>query len=217
MMNSNVKRIVVWTALAMVAGTGTASARVVDKFTSRGKSAAVVCSHTEQIECPFGFFGTIQTDVFVSGDEFTSRSSSSGTEENNNVFVTLIQFNTCTQEFTAAFGSLPDAFSQQSLQSAELQGVVPLKDFETEDPAGALSVDLSFEGFGDTVRDKFRDHFQFETPDGTTIMFVSRSDGKRRSATVSGTLALDGTPLTCTLVDGTLTDVNSGSRTLEHF
>ena len=215
-MYSNLKRIVLWTGLALVAGTGTASARVVSKATFKGKIAAVMCTHTQQIECPFGFFGTIQTTVFVNGEEIVVNEGS-GMETHNNLFATFIQANSCTFEEIGSVGSLPGASSQQGLQSAEMQGDVPLKDFDTNLPAGTLSVDLSFEGFGDTVRDKFRDHFQFEIPDDTTIMFVSRSDGKRRSATVSGTLALDGTPLTCTLADGTLPDVNSGSRTLEHF
>jgi hypothetical protein len=216
-MGKNLGRSVVWTALAMLAGTGTADARVVDKATFKGKSAATVCSHTEAIVCDGGLAGTIQTDAFVSGDEFISSSSSSGTDVQNNLFVTLRQFNSCTDEFSAVFGSLPNASSQQSLQSAELQGDVPLKDFDDESPAGTMSVDLSFEGFGDTVRDKFRDHFKFEGPEGTTIMIVTRSDGKRRSATVTGTLSLDGAPLDCTFTEATLTDVNSGSRTLEHF
>ena len=216
MMYSNLKRIVVWTALALLAGTGTASARVVNKFTFKGKIAAVRCTHTEQIECPFGFFGTIQTTVFVNGEEIVVNEGS-GQETHNNLFALFIRSNSCTSEETAAFGALPGASSQQSLQSAELQGDVPLVDYITEEPAGTLSVDLSFDGFGDTVRDKFRDHFQFEFPDGSNVKFVSRRDGKQRSANVTGTLSFNGTPLTCTLEAGTLEDINSGSRQLEHF
>jgi hypothetical protein len=215
-MGKTLLRVGTLAIVAVVGAAGTASARVVEKVSVKGKVAATVCSRTEAIACEGGGTGTIQTDVFVSGEEFVERLNGPPTQSLNNLFVTFRQFDSCRDEFSAAFGSLPNVASQQSLQSAELQGVVPLKDFEDESPAGSLSVDVTVQGFGAVVREKIRDRFEFEGPDGTTIVIALHVNGRTRPATASGTLSLDGVPLDCSFGEAQLMTSNSGSRTLEH-
>jgi hypothetical protein len=215
-MHKTLLRIATLAVVLVAARAGTASARVVQKANTRGKIATAVCSSTQAIVCDGGFPGSIQTDVFVSGEEFVQRLDESPVEILDNLFVTLRQFNSCTQEFSASFGSVPNASSQQSLQSADFQGVVPLKDFDDESPAGSLAVDVSLEGFGTVVREKLRDRFAFEGPEGTTIVISVHANGRTRPATATGTLILDGTPLACSFGDSQLITSRNASRTLEH-
>jgi hypothetical protein len=208
-------RVATWAIVAVAGAAGTASARVVEKASTRGKLALTVCSSAQPIACEFGP-GSIETDVFVSGEEFVEKLGDPPKQSMNNLFVTIRRFDSCTGEFTAAFGSLPNAASQQSLQSAELAGVVPLKDFDDESPAGSLAVDLTLEGFGAVVREKTRVRFDFEGPEGTTIVIDIHTDGRTRSATASGTLTLDRAPLTCAFGDTRLMTSKNANRTLEH-
>jgi hypothetical protein len=215
-MGKTLLRVATWAIVAVAGAAGTASARVVEKFSLKGKVALTVCSRTEAIACDGGGTGSVQTDVFISGEEFAERLNGPPTQSLNNLFVTFRQFDSCVGEFSASFGSLPNGASQQSLQSAELQGVVPLKDFEDESPAGSLAVDLALEGLGTVVKEKFRDRFEFEGPDGTTTVIAVHVNGRARPATASGTLSLDGTPLDCSFGETQLMTSNRGSRTLEH-
>jgi hypothetical protein len=201
--------------VSTLAVTGSASARVIDKNRFKGTIAVVSCSQMEAIACDGGLEGSIQTDIFLSGEEFVTRSDTFPDDATNNLFATVRRFNSCTQEFSASFGSLPSS-STQSLQSAHLQGVVPLRDFDTEAPAGSLAVNVSLSGIGDIVRDRSRLKFDFEGPEGTTIVVMINLRGQTRSATASGTLSLDGSPVTCAFSDGTLMNVNNGDKTLEH-
>jgi hypothetical protein len=207
--------MVAWICVGSVAVAGTASARVIDKNRFKGTTAAVTCSQVAAIVCDDGLEGSIQTDIFLSGEEFVTRSDNFPDDAGNNLFATVRTFNSCTQEFSGSFGSLPNS-STQSLQSAHLQGVVPLQDFETEAPAGSLAVDVNMSGIGSIVHDRSRVRFDFEGPEGTTVAIMINLKGKTRSATASGTLSLDGSPLTCAFSDGTLMDVNNGDKTLEH-
>jgi hypothetical protein len=213
------KKKLVWMVacicVSTVAVTGTASARVIDKNKFKGTVAAVSCSQMEAIVCDGDLEGSIQTDIFLSGEEFVTRSDNFPDDAQNNLFVTVRRINSCTEEFSASFGSLPNS-STQSLQSAHLEGVVPLRDFETEAPAGSLAVNVNMSGIGDIVQDRSRLKFDFEGPEGTTIVVMINLKGKTRSATVSGALSLDGSPVTCAFSAGTLMDVINGDKTLEH-
>jgi hypothetical protein len=212
-MNKKLVLLVTCTATSIL---GSARADVVDQFKSKGQSAFVVCSQTENIVCDGDFPGTIATDIFLSGDEFVTRTSSFPVDAQNNLFVTIRTSNSCTFESSATFGSLENAYSFQSLQSASLQGVVPLKNFDDESPAGSISVDVSLQGFGDIDMNKEKIRFDFEQDDGTIFVFSSTFKGKTRSATASGTLVLNGSPVTCTFHDGMLLDINQGSKFIEH-
>jgi hypothetical protein len=215
-MNKKRAWIVGCTAMSILGGAGSASARVIDKNQFKGHVAAVVCSSSETIDCGFGFSGTLQTDIFVSGEEFVAKFSEvfpPGPQ--NNLFVTARRINTCTNEFSASFGSLPNA-SQQSLQSATLQGVVQLKDFETEAPAGSASVAITLEGAGNIQKAKDKLHFSFEGPDGNDVVIMIRTKGDSRQAIASGTISIDGTPVSCSFSDATLMSTQSGDKTLEH-
>jgi hypothetical protein len=214
-MNKKIVWMVACILVGVFAGAERASAKVIDKNRFKGTVAAVVCSQSQDIVCDGGFPGTLQTDVFLSGEEFVTRSSTFPPDAQNNLFATVRQFDSCTGEFSASFGSLANS-SEQSLQSAELQGVVSLVDFESGNPAGSLAVDVSLQGVGDIVQDKERIRFDFEGPEGTTIVVSIRVKGKTRPAIASGTLALDGVPLSCTFAEGTLMDSMSGDKTLEH-
>jgi hypothetical protein len=194
---------------------GTASARVVDKNKMKGTVAAVTCSQMEAIVCDGGLEGSIQTDIFLSGEEFVTRSDTFPDQAGNNLFATVRRVNSCTQEFSASFGSLPNS-STQSLQSAHLQGVVPLHDFDTQAPAGSLALDVMMSGIGDVVKDRSRLKFDFEGPEGTTVVVMIHVNGRTRSASASGALALDGVPVTCAFSSGMLMNVNNGDKTLEH-
>ena len=207
--------VVVCICVSTLAATGSASAKVIDRNGFKGTIAVVVCSQTEHIVCDGDFPGTIQTDIFVSGEEFVSRSTTFPDEAQNNLFVTARTINSCTEEFSASFGSLPHS-SEQSLQSADLHGVVPLRDFEDESPAGTMSVDVTMQGFGEIVEDKSKLRFDFEGPEGTTIVVSIKLKGKTRSATASGTLSLNGTPVACTFAEATLMETDNGDKTIEH-
>jgi hypothetical protein len=216
-MNKKLVRIVACVAVSILGAAGSASARVIDKNRFKGNTAFAVCSQTEEIVCDFGVPGTIQTDIFVSGEEFVTRSDEFPADAQNHVFVTARKFNSCTQELSASFGNVENGVSfQGTLQSATLLGVVPLKDFDTEQPAGSMSVNLNFQGFGAVGKDKSRIRFDFENPEGTITVISINLRGKTRSATVSGSLSFNGTPVTCAFTDVTLTDTNNGDKTLEH-
>ena len=174
-MNTRLVPVFACAVLSIVGGTGSASAAVVENFHSKGEIAAAVCSKTQVVDCGDGFISSIQTDVFVSGEEFKTRSRTSPTDAHNNLFVTVRQINGCTNEFSGSVGSLPDASTQQNLQSAELQGVVALNDIDTGAPAGTMAVDVTFEGAGAIVLDRFRIRFDFEDPPGTTIVIAART------------------------------------------
>ena len=214
-MKKNLVWMVACICVSTLAVAGTASARVIDKNKFKGTIAAVTCSQMEAIVCDGDLEGSIQTDIFLSGEEFVTRSDNFPDASGNHLFATVRRFNSCTQEFSASFGNLPNS-STQSLQSAHLQGVVPLKDSETEAPAGSLAVDVNMSGIGHIVKDRSRLKFDFEGPEGTTIVVMINVKGKTRSATASGALSLDGNPLTCAFSSGTLMDANNGDKTLEH-
>ena len=206
--------IVAGVTLSLLGGAGRASARVVSNNHFKGQIAVVACSSQEAIVCDAGFAGSIQRDIFVSGEEFVLKSMSSPKDSQSALFVTIVQSNSCTDESSASFGSLANA-SQQSLQSASLQGVVPLRDFDDGSPAGFIAVDVSMQGFGAVQRDRLMLRFDFEDPDGTTIVISVRFKGKSRSATASGTLLLNGSPVACTFGEGSLMDTKNGEKTLE--
>jgi len=206
--------IIVGFTLSILGLAGRANARVISSNYFKGQVAATVCSGTEAIVCDGGFSGSIQTDIFVSGEEFVLKSSSSPTDAQSHLFVTVLHYDSCTDQFSASYGSLANA-SQQSLQSASLQGVVPLKNFDDDSPAGSITVDLSMQGFGDIQTDRSRLRFDFEGPDGTTIVISIRFQGKSRSAATSGTLSLNGSPVACAFGEGTLMDTKNGDKTLE--
>jgi hypothetical protein len=207
--------IVACTCSSILGVAGTASAKVIARNNFKGTIAVVQCSQTENITCDFGLPGTIQTDTFVSGEEFVSQSTEFPPDAQNNLFVTVRRINSCTQEFSASFGSLPNS-STQSLQSADLQGVVPLRDFEDDSPAGTMSVDVTMEGFGNIVKDRSRLRFDFEGPEGTIIVVSIKLKGDTRSATASGTLSLNGSPIACTFGEATLMKTDNGDKTIEH-
>jgi hypothetical protein len=194
---------------------GTASAKVIQKNKFKGTVAAVTCSQTQNIVCEGGQPGTIQTDIFLSGEEFVSKSSGFPRDAQNNLFVTERTFNSCTEEFSASFGSLADA-SDQNLQSADLNGVVPLKDAEDESPAGTMSVDVSLQGFGPIDKTRSRERFEFEGPEGTTIVITIKMKAETRAATASGTVSLNGSPVACTFAEGTLMKTKNGDKQVEH-
>ena len=73
-MNKKLVWMVACVCVSTLAMAGTASARVIDKNRFKGTIAAVTCSQTEVIVCDFGLEGTIQTDIFLSGEEFVTRS-----------------------------------------------------------------------------------------------------------------------------------------------
>jgi hypothetical protein len=207
--------MVACSCVSILGGAGTADAKVIDKNRFKGTAAVVSCSQAEEIVCPDGFSGSIQTDIFLSGEEFVARSEAFPEEPQNHLFATVRTFNSCTQEFSAAFGNVPNS-STQSLQSASLQGVVPLRDFDTEEPAGSIAVNVALQGFGDIQKDKETIKFDFEGPEGTTIVVMIHVKGDTRRATASGTLSQNGTPVACTFSEGTLIKTNVGDKTLEH-
>ena len=193
---------------------GTASARVITKNKFKGTVAAVVCSETQNIVCDGGLPGTIETDIFLNGEEFVSKSNTFPPEAQNNLSVTARTANSCTGEVSASVGSLPDA-SDQNLQSADLNGVVPLKDSEDESPAGTISVDVALAGFGPIDKTKSKLRFDFESPEGTTIVITIKMKGETRAATASGTISLNGTPVACTFAEGTLMKTKNGDKQVE--
>jgi hypothetical protein len=205
-----------WVVATLIAASGIAHAEIIQKDSLKGKLAIAVCSQTEAIDCG-GFAGTLQTDVFISGEEFVSQSGTFTSEPQNNLFVTARQFNSCTFEFSAVIGSLPGVAVQHALQSAELQGVVPLRDSETDSPAGSISVDVSVEGFGGVEPAPFVFRLVFDDPEGPTQMISVNNMEKTRAATASGTLSLNGTPLACSFTEARLMSVKNSSRTVEHF
>jgi hypothetical protein len=219
-MNEKLVLLVTCTVVSILGRAGSASADVIDQFKVKGKSAVVVCSHTETVNCNDPSFpeftGTIQTDIHVSGDELITRSSSFPVDTQNHLFVTAVVSNSCTFESFATVGSLENGYSFQSLQSASLQGVVPLRNFDDNSPAGSISVDVSLQGFGATTMDKDKLRFPFPLEDGSVLVFSSTFKGKTRSATASGTLVLNGEPVTCTFHDGMLLDINQGAKVVEH-
>jgi hypothetical protein len=193
---------------------GTASAKVIVKNKFKGTVAAVTCSQTQNIDCGGGVPGTIQTDIFLSGEEFVSKSLDFPPDAQNNLFVTARTSNSCTGEVSAFIGSLPDG-SDQNLQSADLNGVVPLRDADDDSPAGTMSVDVAMDGFGPIDKNKSKLRFDFESPEGTTIIVTIKMKAESRAATASGTISLNGTPVACTFAQGTLMKTKNGDKQVE--
>jgi hypothetical protein len=205
----------VCTCVSIVAGAGTASAKVIATNQMKGTVAVVQCSHTENIDCGGGFPGTLQTDIFTSGEEFVTESGEFPPEATNLLFVTVRRINSCTFEGSASIGSLSHS-STQSLQSAHLQGVVPLRDSEDDSPAGTMAVDITMQGSGPIDHDRSKLRFDFEGPEGTTFVISIKVKGDTRTATASGTLSLNGSPVACTLHDAMLLQTLNADRTVEH-
>jgi len=214
-MNRKLSRVVIWSAVVVLGTAGSAVARLIEAIKVKGKVGSLVCRHSEAIVCDGGFPGTLQTDIFVSGEQFVTRSNTFPREATNNLFATVIESNSCTDESSGRFGSLPKAARQNGLQSADLRGTIPLLDAEDGTPAGTLRVDVEMRGVGATTTTKTKDRFAFETPDGKTTVITTTFRGKTRLATAEGPLFLDGNLVDCTFDDETLQDLEQGSRTVE--
>jgi hypothetical protein len=187
------------------------AATVIEKSHFKGQTAFTVCRVSESITCADGLSGQLDTNVFLSGDEFSSRSLQFPDDAQNNVFATVVQSSTCTEELTASFGSVSGGFTWQGLQSAQLQGSFPLQSFDEGGPSGTIDLALSLEGFGETRKDGEKFKFDFETEGGLVVISGAFS-GKSRSAAASGTVILNGTELSCAFDEGTLADSKSGYR-----
>jgi hypothetical protein len=205
---------VIIAAGTFVVGAAAIAARVIEKSNFKGKFAFTVCSDSETITCEDGTSGSLSTDVFLDGTEFSSKSQQFPDLAQNTVTVTLQQFNSCTGQFSGGFGTVEDAFSAQGLESADLEGSVPLTAFEGGS-FGTLDVDVTLEGFGNIRNDRSKFRFEFEGDEGPVVV-SGRFNGKSRSATSSGTLTLDGSEVSCVFQDGTLTDSKSGFREVQH-
>ena len=97
------------------------------------------------------------------------------------------------------------------LNSAEIQGTIPLRDSDTDEPDGTLEVDLDLNGFGDTQTEGDHIRFDFPTDDGQLFVAIKFAE-KSRSATASGTIRLDGTDIPCTIDETGMIDTKNGSR-----
>jgi hypothetical protein len=212
------RRWVVASIVTMVLGaSGVALAKLIEKVRTKGKIAVVVCRQSEAIVCDGGFGGTIQTEVFLNAEEFVTRSNTMPREATNNLFTTIVESNSCTFESSARFGSVPKAVrQQQGLRSADLVGTISLFDFDTGAPDGELKVDIELTGVGAITKDKVRDRFEFETPEGTVVVTNTYSKSRRRLAVGEGTIIVDGAVVDCTLEDGELLELEQGTRTVEH-
>ena len=206
--------IVACTGLSVLGSSGIASARVIDKNKFKGMIAATSCSRNDSIVCDGGFAGSITTDIFMNGEEFVTRTDEFPPEAGNNLFVTVRKINSCTGEFLGSIGSLPHS-STQSLQSAHFQGLVPLRDFETELPVGNIAVNVNLQGVGPITKDKTKDKFEFPGPEGNTLVITIKLKGETRSGVASGTLVLDGNPVTCAFGNVTLMKTKNGDKTVE--
>jgi hypothetical protein len=213
-MHTKLVWIVTCACVSILGVTGTASARVIVKNKFKGTVAAVTCSETQNIVCEGGAPGTIQTDIFLSGEEFVSKSNDFPPDAQNNLFVTARTSNSCTGDVEASVGSLPDG-SDQNLQGADLNGVVPLRDAEDDSPAGSIAVDVALDGFGPIDKNKSKLRFDFESPEGTTIVITIKMKAESRAATASGTISLNGTPVACTFGEGTLMKTKNGEKQVE--
>jgi hypothetical protein len=197
--------------IAILAGSVAAAATVLEKFHFKGKSAFAVCRMSTPITCDGDFPGQVDVGVFISGDEAASRDNQSPREASNMIFATIIQTNSCTGESSADVGSANGGLEIHALNSAEIQGTIPLRDAYTEEPDGTLDVDLDVNGFGDTQTQGDHIRFDFPTDDGQLFIDI-RFTEKSRSATASGTIRLDGTDIPCTIDEAGMIDTKNGSR-----
>jgi hypothetical protein len=200
----------------LLAGAAAIAATVVEKSNFKGKFAFTVCSTSEQISCGDGTTAELNTDIFLDGQEFSSKSRvEPDVKAQNNLSVTFRQFDGCVGEFTAAFGTVEGGFSARALQSAEFDGHILLRSFDDDSPAGTLDVAVTLEGFGATQTDRDRFKFDFED-NGDLVVISGRFSGTSRSATAAGTIAFNGDPISCVLAEGTLTATKSGFRQIVH-
>ena len=201
---------------AMAAGTASPAraAEVLEKTSFKGENAFVAFTGSAAITCPDASSGTLDSTVFLSGFEFVSKSRQSGGSSANTVFAQLIQFNSCTGNFLTATGLVNGAFSGQGLRSATMTAAIPLSGFEG--PVGTLLVDVQLTASGKLVKTRSRSRTEFETPEGDLVVTFSRSMGKTREATASGTLIFNGTTLVGTLQDAFIDDSKNGEMIVLH-
>jgi hypothetical protein len=199
-------------AVTLTAATGRA-ATVIEKNNFKGKSANVVSNSSSTITCPDGSPGTLQTLIGLSAAETVSKSLQFPNNENNVLFAVVIETSSCDSEVRVRFGSVADGYSPHALQGATLEGEIVLED-GSGTPVGTLVVDVELTASGPIVTDRTHTRQEFETPDGV-ITLIQRFNGRSRTADATGSLVLDGTLLTGSLVDGFLLDVKAGDLALQ--
>lgn len=198
-MNARVSKGLV-VALAMTAATGTARvswAGVFDKFSTKGASAFVGFSSTVPLTCPDGSAGELLTQIFLNGSEFLTRSTTFPHDAGNVVSADVFQFDSCTQASFSSFSAANGIFTapdKMSLDLAIMRGTIQVTDFSNGNLI-PLVVDVSVVGTGSVSTGKFHSKYTFEGPEGP-ITVISKSDGRSREGTASGTLTFNGVDLT---------------------
>jgi hypothetical protein len=197
-------------AVAFVSSHSAPSQAAVDRTQFRGTSADVSLSQETPLDCGDGLSGAIDTSIFIEGFSSGVRSTF-GNSDSQTAIVFFSEFNSCTGEFRDAEAfETPADYNQSRVNSASLSGSFDLVDFNGE-AIGTLVVDLDWTGVGDTSR--FNSHSTSKSGD---FLFQSRSSGTFRSATVSGSVTLDGAELLGLASFADLSDNRSGDITVTH-
>jgi hypothetical protein len=177
-------------ALALVVATPDVhAATTILKEKVKGQQMVADFGSDTLIDCgdEFGTQGNFHVGITVLANELVQRSDFFP-QELAQIDVFLFTRNSCTGEQGFGNGVIlnPD-FHWSSTVRADMAGSVAIFDFFTGAPMGTVAFDLLFTGVGPTFRSQSHQVLEFPP-----IRLLLHSVGAFRSATVSGTITLDG-------------------------
>ena len=190
-------RLVLITA-AVMATSSAAHAGVVQKVKFKGTQTASFFDGSATIDCGGEVQGEFIVNGFISASDSVTKTKGTGKSVVNGVFFSGSFFNTCTGEFRFLDGGASNIVDppKRNLKSASIDGSFLAQDFN-DGAVFPVDLDLEFEGVGEISRFKDVSHTKTQdTPDGPVTITHNVSGNANRSATMTGTITINGIALT---------------------
>lgn len=206
-MRAKLKLLTLATMTAL-AGSATARAATVDRFTFKGTQVFTEFSGSNTITCADGTSGDVFVSGFISGAEQMFRSGNDGFTSNG-VNVTVFSYaNSCTgTSFGFAEGVIPNGLTppNPALLSATLRGSgALLLDFGAGGSV-PFSLNVSVQGTGPISAGRDTSVTRVvDGPGGPTTIVISHSANANRSGTATGTITIEGFTIPLTFTTTTL-------------
>jgi hypothetical protein len=180
-----------------VAAAEALSAATVTTTAFDSEAANASFRNVEPIVCGDGTNGTLETSVVLGVSAEVTRFNAE-TSESSQANASVFRFDSCTGEFLISFAFVPEPeYEQQGTVSATLDESFELADSTTGEPAGVLETALVFTGTGAAACES--SFSIMDTPPGVfsegRLLTIDRSTRESRSASLSGSAALDGLEL----------------------
>ena len=196
---------VLFAALFGVAGA--AHATVVSKTKFSGSQASLSFFASTTLTCADGTTADASAFGSLSGAQNVSKIKGSGKSSSNGVNVDVFAFsNGCKGQNLSLSGGIANAFSppNKKLASAAMDGDGFAQDFDSGVQV-VIDVDVTLEGTGPISASSSSSHTKTaQGPEGPVLITTTRSANSNRSATATGTLAIDGVVFPIDVTDAIL-------------